>query len=35
MVDPGRVKGNHDIFIWRNGQVKALTQDFGWNQSSI
>jgi len=23
MVDPGRVKRNHDIFIWGNDQVKA------------
>ena len=35
MVDPGRVTGDHDIFVCGNngvakGQVKALLRDFGW-----
>jgi predicted dinucleotide-binding enzyme len=35
MVDPGRVKGDHDIFLCGNDpkakeQVAALLRDFGW-----
>ncbi len=35
MIDPGRVKGDHDIFICGNDEgakkrVKGLLREFGW-----
>jgi 8-hydroxy-5-deazaflavin:NADPH oxidoreductase len=40
MVDPGRVPGDHDVFVCGNddqakGEVRELLRSFGWPEDSI